>query len=54
MKNISRPVLTCEIFVMNSFSTKPISFDAEFYVDHSKSAPKKYEFTEFALSLIHA
>jgi len=38
---MSRPVLTCQIFVMNSFSTKPISFDAEFYADHSKSAPKK-------------
>jgi hypothetical protein len=44
----------CEIFVMNSFSTKPIAFDAEFYADHSKSAPKKNEFTDFALSLIYA
>ena len=54
MKNLSRPVPTCQIFVTSSFSTKPISFDAEFYADHSKSAPKKNEFIDFALSSIYA
>ena len=49
-----RPIPDCEIFVMNSFSTKPISFDAEFYADHSKSAPKKNEFKDFAWPPINA
>ena len=49
-----RPVLICEIFVMNSFSTKPISLDAEVDADHSKSSEKSNQFTDLAQSSIYA